>query len=144
MEAIQSTHHLSVRVYYEDTDFSGIVYHASYLRFFERGRTEYLRAHGISQADLFFGDGNQNFAFALRRIAVDYLKSARMDDELIIETEIVKLGGASIEMAQRVLRGAEILVTALAKVAVVSNGRACRLPASVAIKLKQTCDGNTS
>ena len=122
-----------VRVYYEDTDFSGVVYHASYLRFLERGRTEFLRAHGICQTALFDAEGAR-LAFAVRKMSVEFLKPARMDEQLTIETRIAKIGGASIEMAQRVLRDEEPLVTAHVRIAAVSDGRAQRLPQAILAK----------
>jgi tol-pal system-associated acyl-CoA thioesterase len=87
-----------IRVYYEDTDFSGFVQHIAYLRFFERGRTEFLRAHGIDQSALF---AKRALVFVVRSIHVEYSKPARMDDELWVETALGKLGGASIEMTRR-------------------------------------------
>ncbi|WP_297295566.1 YbgC/FadM family acyl-CoA thioesterase [uncultured Methylovirgula sp.] len=126
-------HRLPVRIYYEDTDFSGVVQHVAYLRFLERGRTEFLRACGIDQSALFAGTAA--LAFAVRRISVDYRKAAAMDDLLSVETWVVRLGGASIEMGQQILRGAEILVTADVRVAAVAGGRAQRLPVAVAAKL---------
>lgn len=126
-------HRLPVRIYYEDTDFSGVVQHVAYLRFLERGRTEFLRACGVSQSTLFVGAAP--LAFAVRRISVDYRKPAIMDDVLSVETRIAKLGGASIEMAQKILRGDEILVLADVQVAAVAGGRAQRLPTEVAAKL---------
>jgi acyl-CoA thioester hydrolase len=127
------THRLPVRIYYEDTDFSGVVQHVAYLRFFERGRTEFLRACGVNQSVLFTGVAP--VAFAVRRISVDYRKAAIMDDLLSVETRIAKLGGASIEMAQKILRGDDVLVLAEVQVAVVAGGRARRLPAGVAARL---------
>ena len=109
------THLLPVRVYYEDTDFSGVVYHASYLRFMERGRTELLRATGVDQSELHGAE--EGLSFAVRRMTIDYLKPARMDDVLTIETRTGEIRGASLVMAQRVLRGAEVLVTADVRVA---------------------------
>lgn len=126
-------HRLPVRIYYEDTDFSGVVQHVAYLRFLERGRTEFLRACGIDQSALFAGTAA--LAFAVRRISVDYRKAAAMDDLLSVETWVVRLGGASIEMGQQILRGAEILVTADVRVAAVAGDRAQRLPVAVAAKL---------
>jgi acyl-CoA thioester hydrolase len=128
-----AAHHLPVRIYYEDTDFSGVVQHVAYLRFLERGRTEFLRACGINQSVLFAGAAP--FAFAVRRISVDYRKPAVMDDLLSVETRIAKLGGASIEMAQKILRGDEVLLLADVQVAAVAAGRAQRLPAEIAAKL---------
>jgi acyl-CoA thioester hydrolase len=124
-----------VRVYYEDTDFSGVVYHASYLRFLERGRTEFLRSHGIHQTALFDGETGTPLAFAVRKMNIDFLKPARMDEELLIETAILKVGGASVEMAQRILRGEEPLVTAHVRIAAVAEGRARRLPDQILAKL---------
>ncbi len=124
-----------VRVYYEDTDFSGVVYHASYLRFLERGRTEFLRAHGIHHTSLFDAGAGAPFAFAVRKMSIEFLKPARMDEELTIETRIAKIGGASIEMAQRILRGEEPLVVAQVRVAAVAEGRAQRLPQAILAKL---------
>ncbi len=128
-------HRLDVRVYYEDTDFSGVVYHASYLRFLERGRTEFLRALGVDQRTA-FESGAASFHFAVRAMTLDFRKPAQMDDLLSIETRIAALGGASVEMAQAVLRGDETLVTAKVKVAVVAGRRAIRLPAMIAAKLR--------
>ena len=100
---------LSVRVYYEDTDFSGCVYHASYLRFLERGRTEWLRGHGFAHRD--FAESSGVF-FAVRSLQIDYLAPALMDDLLRVETGVSALRGASIEFRQRIVRGDKELVTA--------------------------------
>ena len=124
-----SRHRFPVRVYYEDTDFSGVVYHASYLRFMERGRTEMLRALGIEQAGLDFG-------FAVRAMQIDYLKPARMDDELTIETTTRSIGGATLDLDQRVLRGEEVLVTASVRIACIAQGRPARLPKDIRAKLE--------
>jgi acyl-CoA thioester hydrolase len=123
--AANENHRLAVRVYYEDTDFSGRVYHASYLRFLERGRTEWLRSQGFEQGGL---AAHASMVFAVRRIEIDYLRPALMDDLLAIETRIAALGGASIDFAQTILRGGEKIVTALVSVAALSNGRPVRLP----------------
>jgi acyl-CoA thioester hydrolase len=117
---------LPVRVYYEDTDFSGVVYHANYLRFLERGRTELLRATGVDQSTLHGSD--EGLSFAVRRMTIDYLKPARMDDVLTIETRAEEVRGASLVIAQRVLRGAEVLVTADVRVAAIARGRPARIP----------------
>ena len=128
-------HLFPVRVYYEDTDFSGAVYHAAYLRFMERGRTEMLRAAGVDQGALLAADGG--FGFAVRRMTIDFLKAARMDDELMVETIVAAVGGASIQLQQRVLRGDEALVTAAVRVACVARGRAARLPATLRLRLER-------
>ncbi len=120
------THRLPVRVYYEDTDWSGVVYHASYLRFMERGRTDFLRLAGVDQSTLHAqGEG---IVFAVRRMTIDYLKPARMDDVLTVETRTEEVRGASLVIAQRVLRGDEVLVTADVRVAALANGRPARIP----------------
>ncbi|MDE2362720.1 MAG: tol-pal system-associated acyl-CoA thioesterase [Hyphomicrobiales bacterium] len=119
-------HRLSIRVYYEDTDFSGVVYHASYLRFMERGRTELLRDLGVHQQAIHAGEAP--FAFVVRAMTIDFLKPARMDDVLTVETSATEVKGASAILSQRVLRGEETLVTAEVKVAAVANGRPVRLP----------------
>ena len=97
-------HSLAVRVYYEDTDFSGVVYHASYLRFLERGRTEFLRALGIAHRGGFGADG---FHFVVRAMTVEFLKPALMDDELCVETHPSATRGAAIDMTQKIRRGGD-------------------------------------
>lgn len=124
--AAPAGHRISVRVYYEDTDFSGVVYHASYLRFMERGRTELIRALGIEQRELF--DGDAALGFAVRRMLIDFVKPAVMDDLLTVETRPTLARGATMELDQRVLRGEEVLVTAQVKVACVGGGKARRIP----------------
>nr|PZN41530.1 MAG: tol-pal system-associated acyl-CoA thioesterase [Pseudomonadota bacterium] len=120
------THILPVRVYYEDTDFSGVVYHASYLRFLERGRTDFLRVAGVSQSDLHAN--GQGLIFAVRRMTIDYLQPARMDDVLTVETRTEEVRGASLVIAQRILRGADLIVTADVRVAAIAGGRPARIP----------------
>ena len=119
-------HRLPVRVYYEDTDFSGVVYHANYLRVLERGRTEFLRAAGVDQSAL-HAEG-EGLTFAVRRMTIDYLRPARMDDVLVIETHTAEVRGASLTLAQRILRGEEVLVTAEVRVAAIIGGRPARIP----------------
>ena len=123
---VAGRHLLPMRVYYEDTDFSGVVYHASYLRFLERGRTEFLRAAGVDQSTL-HAEG-EGLIFAVRRMTIDYLKPARMDDVLLIETHTADVRGASLTIAQRIRRGEEVLVTADVRVAAVLGGRPARIP----------------
>ncbi len=119
---------MDVRVYYEDTDFSGVVYHTSYLRFLERGRTEYLRARGIHQQSIMDGGNGTPFAFAVRRMNIEFVKAARMDDMLRVETRAGDMGSASLTIDQRILRGQEVLLTAHVVVACVAGGRAVRIP----------------
>ena len=130
-------HTMPVRVYYEDTDFSGAVYHATYLRFMERGRTEYLRQAGVHQHEVFSGVHGEPFGFVVRRMTIDFMRPARMDDLLTIETRALDIRGAAIDLAQRVLREGDVLVEASVRVACVCviNGRAARLPAWVREKL---------
>ncbi|MDU0339755.1 tol-pal system-associated acyl-CoA thioesterase [Bosea rubneri] len=124
--AAPAGHRISVRVYYEDTDFSGVVYHASYLRFMERGRTELIRALGIEQRELF--DGDQALGFAVRRMTIDFVRPAVMDDLLTVETRPTLARGATMELDQRILRGEEVLITAQVKVACVGGGKPRRIP----------------
>ena len=121
----QSYDSLWIRVYYEDTDFSGRVYHASYLRFLERGRTEWLRRRGFAQRDL---AENSSVAFAVRSLQIEYLAAALMDDLLTVETSVAAARGASIEFQQRVLRDEKELVTATVLVAAIRDGRPARIP----------------
>ena len=131
-------HHLPVRVYYEDTDFSGVVYHASYLRFMERGRTNYLRLLGADQRALFDQAETEapGFAFVVRAMQIDFRKSARMDDVLEIVTVPTDVKGASIVLHQQVKRGDEILIEATVQVAFVSGGRARRIPQALRVAMQ--------
>jgi acyl-CoA thioester hydrolase len=119
---------LWVRVYYEDTDFSGRVYHASYLRFLERGRTEWLRRRGFAHRDL---AENSGVVFAVRSLQIEFLAPAMMDDLLGVETRLAAVRGASIKFQQRVLRGDKELVTAAVLVASIRDGRPARIPAEL-------------
>src|SRR5712675_2312790 len=105
---LDGRHVMPVRVYYEDTDFSGAVYHASYLRFMERGRTNYLRLLGADQRALFEATEKEapGFSFVVRSMAIEFLKPARMDDVLIVTTEPEEVKGASMTLRQRVTRQA--------------------------------------
>ena len=103
------THSFPVRVYYEDTDLAGIVYYANYLKFIERGRSEWVRGCGVDQGAL---KADQGIVFAVRKVDADYLKPAKFDDLLQVTTELVALGGASITLRQEVWRGEERLFTA--------------------------------
>jgi acyl-CoA thioester hydrolase len=131
-------HHMQVRVYYEDTDFSGIVYHANYLRFMERGRTNHLRLMGADQHALFTEEEKERpgFAFVVRSMQLDFLKPARMDDLLDVVTWPVTVKGASIILAQEVRRGGDVLVKAQVRVAFISEGRAQPIPKSLRSLLK--------
>jgi acyl-CoA thioester hydrolase len=124
-----SAHHLPARVYWEDTDAGGIVYHASYIRFMERGRTEFLRALGLDQSALAQLPAESRVLFVVRHIAIDYLRPAKLDDLLDVVTHALHTGGARLELKQIVRRGAETI--AEARVTVVSiggDGRPRRIP----------------
>ena len=129
---------MQVRVYYEDTDFSGIVYHANYLRFMERGRTNHLRLMGAEQHALFAEAEIEtpSFAFVVRSMTLDFLKPARMDEVLEVVTWPVAVKGASIVLAQEVRRGGELLVKAQVRVAFISDGRAQPIPKALRLLLK--------
>jgi acyl-CoA thioester hydrolase len=129
---------LDVRVYYEDTDFSGRVYHASYLRFMERGRTEWLRALGFEHGAL---AGAQDLVFAVRGLQIEYLAAAVIDDLLRVETRVTGVRGALIEFAQLVLRNGEKLTQATVQVVAIKNGRASRIPKELCAKLELEGDG---
>ncbi len=132
-------HHFPLRVYYEDTDLAGIVYYANYLKFIERGRSEYVRALGIDQVELKEGRG---LVFAVRRVEADYLSPARFDDRLEVLTAIGQIGGARLVMAQRVMRGEEILFTAQVTLVLMSlEGRPVRIPADIRARLEEAGGG---
>ncbi len=125
-------HDLELRVYYEDTDFSGRVYHASYLRFMERGRTEWLRALGFEHGAL---AGEQGLVFAVRGLDIEYLAPALMDDLLRVETRLTAIRGAVIEFAQLVLRRSETIAEANVRVVALKDGRATRIPMELRARL---------
>ncbi len=141
-EILDGRHVLTVRVYYEDTYFTGIVYHANYLRYMERGRTNYLRLLGTDHRALFEETEKEapGFAFVVRSMSVDFLKPARMDDVLEILTEPQEVKGASVTLQQRVMRGEELLVKARVRVAFVSGGRARPIPKPLRAAMKADLD----
>jgi acyl-CoA thioester hydrolase len=121
-------HTMCVRVYYEDTDFTGIVYHASYLRFMERGRTNYLRLIGANHREMLEQSGGEAFAFVVRSMTIDWLKPAKMDDVLEIVTMAETVKGASVILRQECRRGDELLCGASVRFAIVAGGRARPIP----------------
>ena len=134
-------HFQVVRVYYEDTDFTGIVYHANYLRYMERGRTNYLRLIGADHRALFTAEKEApGFAFVVRSMSIEFLKPARMDDVLDIVTEPEVVKGASITLRQRVTRGDHLLVEASVRVAFISGGRARPIPKAFRVAMKADLD----
>jgi len=122
------THRFPIRVYYEDTDLAGIVYYANYLKFIERGRSEWVREMGIDQAAMKRDEG---VVFAVRRVEADYNKPAQYDDELVVTTEVETVTGARLVVRQNVERDGEVLFSALVTlVAIGENGAPARLPAA--------------
>lgn len=119
-------HVFPVRVYYEDTDMSGLVYHASYLRFAERARTELLRRTGTEQDQLMAEAG---LAFAVRHMEIDFRAAARLDDLLEVVTRFTEFGGASLRAEQTIRRAGATLVSLFMKLACIDrHGRPARLP----------------
>ena len=108
----EGTHILPIRIYFEDTDFTGIVYHANYLRFFERGRTEFLRAKGIDHTALQEGAMGESLAFAVANLKIDYKRPARIDDIVEVRSRVDRMHGARILMVQEIHREST-LMTAL-------------------------------
>jgi len=131
-------HVLTLRVYYEDTDFTGVVYHASYLRFMERGRTDYLRLIGADHRALFQAAEREapGFAFVVRSMTIEFLKPARMDDVLEVVTAPQEVRGASVILHQQVTRAGEILIDAQVRVAFVSAGRARPIPKPLRLAMR--------
>ena len=121
-------HTLPIRVYYEDTDMAGIVYYANYLRYIERARSDWVRGLGIDQNAM----KAQGLVFAVRRVEADYLMPARLDDELVVETEVVQVTGARLVMDQVVRRGKDRLFHAIVTVVVITeSGHRARMPANI-------------
>ena len=124
---MSKAHRIEVRVYYEDTDFSGAVYHAAYLHFFERGRTEFLRSEGIHHSEL----AKDGIAFAVRSMEIDFPRAARIDDLLVVDTAVVEVSGARLTLDQSIERGDELIARAKVVVVAVRDGKATRLPGTV-------------
>ncbi|BBG61563.1 tol-pal system-associated acyl-CoA thioesterase [Providencia rustigianii] len=125
-----------VRVYYEDTDAGGVVYHARYLAFFERARTEMLRNKGINQQSLLA----ENLGFVVRNMTIDFIKGARLDDLLEVETEIVEIKRASLKFQQRLVDSQGNLLcgaTALIACVDISKMKPKALPESIVAEFKQ-------
>lgn len=126
-DALSKSHRHEVRVYYEDTDFSGNVYHAAYLHFFERGRTEFLRAEGIHHSEL-MRDG---IAFAVRSMEIDFPRAAHIDDLLVVDTAVAEISGARLTLDQSIERRDELIARAKVVVVAIKDGKAARLPRAV-------------
>lgn len=122
-------HQLAVRVYYEDTDFSGIVYHASFIRFIERGRSDFIRLLGVHHAQLDDPENDERVAFAVRHMEIDFFKPGKIDDLLIVETEVEEIKGARMILKQQVLCEGVLLFAAKVTVVVINrDGRPRRIP----------------
>lgn len=131
-EIIGGQHRLFQRVYYEDTDFSGLIYHARYLHFLERGRTDYLRCLGCEQSKL-IGIDEEGLVFVVHRMEIDFKAPARMDDVVTILTRTEKAGGAKMVLQQEIRRDDVLLIQAKVVIAVINRaGRPRRLPESLA------------
>jgi len=125
-------HQLPVRIYYEDTDFSGIVYHANYLRYLERGRSDFFRLAGISHTEL----AQQDTAFAIIRMELDFKRSARIDDALLVRTTYDRVEGARLFVTQRITRGEDVVLEAKGIAVCISmSGRPRRPTAEMLAKL---------
>ncbi|MDY8108089.1 tol-pal system-associated acyl-CoA thioesterase [Fulvimarina sp. 2208YS6-2-32] len=136
-----SGHELDVRVYFEDTDFSGVVYHARYLHFLERGRSDFLRLKGIGHRELLDGAFGEPMSFAVRRMEIEFLRPARVDDVLLVETRTRQIGGARVLLDQTISRSGETLIEANVKIAVISPaGKPMRMPKDVLAVLKPEFD----
>ena len=126
-------HRLGVRIYYEDTDFTGLVYHANYLRYFERGRSDFLRVLGVGHALLHAQDA----AFVIARMVVDFRRPARIDDALTVVTTYERMTGVRLDARQRILRGDELLCAADVHAACSDlAGRPRRAPADLAERIR--------
>ena len=125
----------AVRIYYEDTDSGGVVYYANYLKYLERARTEFIRALGVEQRQLAEETG---LAFAVRSFSAEYLKPARLDDIVEVETSVEDLGRAQVTFAQVIRRGDETLLTATVRVACLdlAKGKPAAIPKPIHEKLK--------
>ncbi len=121
-----TTHRFPLRVYFEDTDLTGMVYHANYLKWFERARTELLRLIGVEQRGTHEGGGG---AYAVAELSIRYLAPARLDDEIVIESRAVEIRAASCRLVQRALRGETLVAEAQLRVGFVgADGRPRRQP----------------
>jgi acyl-CoA thioester hydrolase len=128
-------HLLPVRVYYEDTDFTGVVYHANYLRYFERGRSEFLRLAGVSHTELRGLD--DPMAFVVARMEIDFVKPARIDDALVVRTEYERIARARLHVRQSLERDGETIARAAETIVCIGlDGRPRRPPQALIDALK--------
>jgi acyl-CoA thioester hydrolase len=128
-ELTATGHRLVARVYYADTDFSGVVYHARYLEFLERGRSDFLRLAGVHHTELADGKHGEKLVWVVRRMEIDFRAPAKIDDILTIDTRTESVSGARIYMAQQIRRGDDLLIEARVEAAIISEtGRPRRFP----------------
>lgn len=128
-ELTPSGHRTRARVYFADTDFSGVVYHARYLEFLERGRSDFLRLAGIHHTELADGKHGEKIVWVVRRMEIDFRAPARIDDILTIDTSAQSISGARIFMAQQISRGGKLLIEAKVEAAIIGEaGRPKRFP----------------
>lgn len=114
-------HRLSARIYYADTDFSGVVYHGRYLEFLERGRTEFLRIADVHHHELADGQRGEVLIWIVRRMTIDFAAPARIDDIIVIETGVESVSGARIHMKQRIMRDEQLLIDATVEAALIND-----------------------
>lgn len=129
------THLLAVRVYYEDTDFTGVVYHANYLRYFERGRSDFLRVSGVSHSALL--DREDPSAFAITQMTIGFKRAARIDDALTVRTQYQTVKGVRLMFGQQIVRGPDLIATAQVEaVCITPDGKPRRPPRDLVERLK--------
>ncbi len=132
----EKKHRYPVRIYYEDTDIGGVVYYANYLKFMERARSEMLRSLDIHQIEMLSFEKTGDVAFVVRHCELDFIKPATLDDQLTVETDILKIGGASIVLRQQIFNHNDVLVKAVIKIgAIDQKGSPQRLPKQIVEKL---------
>lgn len=133
---VGNEHVLAIRIYFEDTDFVGIVYHANYLRYFERGRSDFLRLRGVNHTALLAGETGESLAFVVRHMDIDFVSPARIDEVIEIRTSVDKITGARLVLDQKAWRGADLLVATKVTIAILgSDSRPRRIPALVKQRL---------
>lgn len=136
-EIVDGEHRFGLRVYFEDTDTAHMVYHANFLKFMERARTEILRLCGVEQFNLLSAEADERMGFAVRRCEIDFLSPARLDQKLEVRTALVDMGAAYVDFRQRVLRDLDVLADALIRVACLgATGRPRRIPREMAASLE--------
>lgn len=128
-ELTETGHRLMARVYFADTDFTGVVYHARYLEFLERGRSDFLRLSGVHHTELADGKHGERLSWVVRRMEIDFRQPARIDDIITVETCVENISGARIHMRQKLKRDADLLVEARVEAAIIGeSGKPRRFP----------------